>query len=109
MSQALPDRKLSGPEADLLVHLLRAGAARIPVTLLTTGRPLASQLWRLGLISIWYRQSLEASRLAGPFYSLTRTGEYRAEAIVTVRASRPVVPAWPIDTPPPPSQPGAET
>lgn len=88
----MPDRKLSGPEAGLIVYLLKAGGARMPITLLSTGRPLATQLWRLGLIHIWHRQSLELARPAGPFYSLTRPGEYRAEAITSVRASKPAPP-----------------
>lgn len=88
MTAGCGTRKLSGPEADLIIYLLKVGAAVTPVTLLSGGKPLALQLWRLGLINIWYRQTLESARLAGPFYTLTRTGEYRAGAIIDVRATR---------------------
>jgi hypothetical protein len=86
MSDYDPDRKLAGPEVDLIVHLLRAGGAAMPLKLLPGAARVATPLWRLGVVNIWYRQSVMSARPEGPFYSLTRIGSFRAESLYTARA-----------------------
>ena len=82
------DRKLSNREIELLIRLLRNGAAHTPVTLPVRDRRAAVPLWRLSILYIWTRQSLTLRRPEGLFYSLTRDGAYRAEALLNARAAR---------------------
>jgi hypothetical protein len=86
----LPDRRLAGPEIDLVIHLLKCGGATMPVRLPGTARERAGTLARLGLVSIWHRQSIELKRAEGPFYSLTRIGAMRAEALAASARRREI-------------------
>lgn len=89
MSREIADRRLAGPEIELIVHLLRCDGAAMLVTIPASGRELGAQLWRMGLVHVWYRRSLASSRLEGGFYSLTRDGTFRAEHLMLARQSRP--------------------
>lgn len=86
--RASADRPLTRPEIDIVVHLLRVGAATMPVTLLSGARELAGGLCRLGLLHIWHRQNIHRGRPEGPFYTLTRDGALRAESLMLRRADR---------------------
>lgn len=77
------ERRLAGPEIDL-----KSGGAVMPVLLPASGNQLAAQLWRLGLVHVWYRRSLASNRLEGGFYTLTRDGQFRAEHLMTARQNR---------------------
>lgn len=79
------DRHLTGQEISILLHLYKSGGAHTPITLLSGAKRFALPLWRLGLINIWHRQSLTNGRPEGPFYSLTRNGALRAEALMLAR------------------------
>lgn len=82
-------RKLTPQEINLLLHLLRCGGdGRSPVTMLFGARARMTELWRLGLVEIWSRQSLGSRRPEGPFYTLTWHGRERATAIFLTRQSR---------------------
>jgi hypothetical protein len=102
------DRKLAGREIDLLIHLLKSGGTTTPITILSSAQPVATGLWRLGLVNVWLRQSLGRRRTEGPFYSLTTHGRYRAEALMlkrpTLTARTPTYSELFADvtTPPPP-------
>ena len=82
-------RALTKPEIDILVHLLRyGGPGCTPVILFAGGREKATGLWRLGMLSVWYRQSTHGGRQEGPFYSLTVIGRQRAVALAAARQTR---------------------
>lgn len=68
-----------------MLHLLKSGGRVMPISILSTARPVATQLWRLGLVNVWTRQSLASQKPEGPFYSLTTHGVYRAEALLLAR------------------------
>lgn len=86
MTRQLPDRDLSKREIDLVIHIMACGAGGLlPIKLLSTGRPLATGLWRVGIVDVWQRQTLAAGRLEGPFYSLTSLGRYRGQVFATER------------------------
>jgi hypothetical protein len=98
-----PDRKLSGNEIELVVHLHKAGAATMPVRVLASAVRTAMTLRKLGLVSAWSRYT-DGRGSEGPFFSLTRAGAYRAESLhlareagrrpSTIRSSRPVQRAY---------------
>lgn len=103
------DRKLSGREIDLLIHLLKAGSANMPIGILSTAKDVATALWRLNLVNVWTRQSQTNRRPEGPFYSLTTHGRYRAEALLLKRPTLTARPAtyfelFSDDVPPPPAR-----
>lgn len=80
-----PDRRLAGHEIDLLVHILKSGGALTPIRVLSTAMRTALELRRLGLVNSWIRQSVAQGRPDGPFFTLTRPGTFRAEALLLSR------------------------
>ena len=86
MKRQLPDRDLTKREIDLVIHMMASGAGGLlPIKILSTGRPLATGLWRIGVVNIWQRQSLASGRLEGPFCSLTSLGRYRGQVFAAER------------------------
>jgi hypothetical protein len=84
-----PERRLATREINLLLHLMKVGAGGLmPVLALRSARPVATQLWRMGLVNVWTRQSLIQGRPEGPFYSLTPRGRELAALLHFSRTSR---------------------
>ncbi len=102
------DRRLTRPEIDLIIYLLRVGAAATPVRLLGQVRAIATPLVRLEIVHIWHRQSVAGGRLDGPFYSLSHDGALRAQSLMLARQNRRSTPTYQElyadeSTPPPPA------
>jgi hypothetical protein len=71
--------RLTRREIVILRSLFKRGAAVRAVSLVKWMRKYIVDLWRRGLVEVWYRQSLDARpSLDGPFYSLTIHGAYLA-------------------------------
>lgn len=66
--------RLTSREIVILRSLVSRGAQFKAVSLLKWQRKFVVPLWRRGLIEIWYRQSLDAGPMHGPFYALTIFG-----------------------------------
>jgi hypothetical protein len=103
-SRQTNDRKLAGREIELVIHLLKSGAATTPISVIASAQQVAIQLWRLGIVHKWSRQSRSLRRPEGPYYSLTRAGTYRAEALMLSRHMREMQArnASNVETTPPP-------
>ncbi len=85
----MSERKLATREINLMLHLMMYGAdGLMPVRALSTARQTATQLWRMGLVQVWTRQSLGQSRTEGPFYSLTSRGRELATSLYLSRRAR---------------------
>jgi hypothetical protein len=82
------ERRLTTAEINVLVHLLKCGAAHTPIRLPAAGHKAAVELWKQHLVHIWYRQSLALRRQDGPFYALTTDGTSRAESLYLHRRER---------------------
>lgn len=83
---AQPDRNLSRKEINFVLHLMKCGAGGLlPIKVLRSARPLATTLWRIGIVDVWQRQSLHARGTEGPFVSLTGIGRERGQAFAAAR------------------------
>jgi hypothetical protein len=70
-------------EVVLLKEIARRGGIHRPVLIPRARRRAAPSLWRRNLLEVWYRQSLIARELQGPFYALTITGWRVASTLTT--------------------------
>ena len=65
--------RLNNREIVILRALIKRGAQSRPVSLKKWKRKFVVNLWRRGLVEIWFRQSVDNGS-TGPFYALTIFG-----------------------------------
>lgn len=66
--------RLTYREVALLKAVAMRGGGHRPILIERSRRRAAPSLWRRNLLEVWYRQSLVARGLQGPFYALTLNG-----------------------------------
>lgn len=71
--------RLTNSEIVIMRSLFKRGGGATPISLLSWMQRFALNLWRRGLIEIWYRQSIDAG-LVGPFCTLTLHGARMAQS-----------------------------
>lgn len=72
-------QRLNNLQIVILRSLLKRGGDRQPISLLPFMRRSTIDLWRRGLIEIWYRHPLDHGSQRGPFYRLTIVGAHLAQ------------------------------
>lgn len=84
-----PRKKLTYPEIEVLLSLIKRGASLLPTTLLFKQRGIVTPLWRRQLVELWFRRppAEQSPNMQGPFYRLTSAGAELALKLLEKRNS----------------------
>lgn len=81
--------RLSNLQIVIMRSLFKRGGSATPISLLSWQHRSTLNLWRRGLIEIWYKQAVDANpSLRGPFYSLTIAGTRLAQDFFYTRKEK---------------------
>jgi hypothetical protein len=73
--------RLSNLQIVIMRSLFKRGGTATPISLFAWQHRSTLDLWRRGLIEIWYKQAADANpSLRGPFYTLTIAGTRLAQS-----------------------------